>query len=213
MMEKKNSNNIISTNDKIIRAALRKILDKELKKYRKNGHNAEVFEEFGVRHGTARIDFAIINGILCGYEIKSDRDTLERLPEQAKEFNAVFDKLILVVGKRHLYKAMHIIPDWWGVMVAKIDANDRVIFQTIREPENSKEQVGLSIARLLWKEEALRILEERNKADGVRHKPRKFIYERLADILDTEALKQRVSTLLISREGWRAGAQLTLCDD
>jgi len=145
---------------------------------------------------------------MCGYEIKSDRDTLERLPMQVKEFSAVFDKLTLIVGKRHLYQAMHIIPEWWGVIVAKINAYDQVIFQTIREAENNSDQVKISIARLLWRNEALRILEDRNSADGVRHKPREFIYERLADILDIDTLKEQVSALLVSRKGWRSDAQL-----
>lgn len=203
MMNKKKSNT--STNDKIIRVAFRKILEKKLKSYRKNGHGAEIFEELGVRHGTARIDLAIINGIMCGYEIKSDRDTLERLPEQVKEFNSVFDELTLVVGKRHLYKAIHTIPDWWGIIVAKIDINNEVIFQTVRKPAKNKEQTKLSIARLLWRGEALRILEERSDADGMRSKPREFIYKKLADVIDANALKKQVSALLISRGDWRSG--------
>ena len=213
MLEKLNLNNMISTNDKVIRAALRNILYKELENYQKNGYNAEVFEEFGVRHGAARIDFAIINGVMCGYEIKSDRDTLERLQEQVKEFNTVFDKLTLVVGKRHLYQAMHFIPEWWGVMVAKVDAHDQVFFQTIRESETNNGQVKISIARLLWRREALRILEERDSADGVRHKPREFIYERLANVSDINTLKVQVSALLVSREGWRSDPQLASNDD
>ncbi|MBF8264938.1 MAG: hypothetical protein HW384_802 [Dehalococcoidia bacterium] len=212
-MEKLNLNNMISTNDKVIRAALRNILYKELGNYQKNGYNAEVFEEFGVRHGAARIDFALINGVMCGYEIKSDRDTLERLPEQMIEFNAVFDNLTLVVGKRHLYQAMHFIPEWWGVMVAKVDAHDQVFFQTIRESETNSGQVKISIARLLWRKEALRILEERDSADGVRHKPREFIYERLANVSDINTLKVQVSALLVSREGWRSDPQLASNDD
>lgn len=213
MLEKLNLNNMISTNDKVIRAALRNILYKELGNYQKNGYNAEVFEEFGVRHGAARIDFALINGVMCGYEIKSDRDTLERLPEQMIEFNAVFDNLTLVVGKRHLYQAMHFIPEWWGVMVAKVDAHDQVFFQTIRESETNSGQVKISIARLLWRKEALRILEERDSADGVRHKPREFIYERLANVSDINTLKVQVSALLVSREGWRSDPQLASNDD
>lgn len=209
MMETNIFHKIISTNDIIIRSALREYLKKRHAKDKK----LRIIEELGVRHGTARIDIAVVNGIMHGYEIKSDCDTLERLPEQMDEFDTIFDKLTLVVGKRHLYKAIHIVPDWWGIMVAKINTDNKVIFHTIREAENNQEQVGVSIARLLWREEALQILEERNKADDVRHKPRKFIYERLADTLDAEALKQRVGTLLISREGWRAGTQLTLCDD
>lgn len=205
-MQVKNQKNF-STTDKTIRAALRKFLEKKLETYCVQGSNAKIFEELGVQHGTARIDLAIVNGIMHGYEIKSDRDTLERLPEQIKEFGDVFDELTLVVGKRYLYKAIHILPDWWGIIVAKTDVDGQVILQSIREPEKNKEQVGLSIARLLWREEALHMLEERNKAEGLRHKSREFIYERLADEVDTETLMERVSALLVSREGWRSGPQ------
>lgn len=195
---------MISTNDLIIRAALKEDLESCHAKDKK----VRIIEELGVSHGTARIDIAVVNGIMHGYEIKSDRDTLERLPEQLEEFNNVFDKLTLVVGKRHLYRAIHMIPDWWGLMIAKFDANNDVIFQTIREPENNKGQIGISIARLLWRGEALQILEGKNSADGVRNKPREFIYERLADVLDTTSIKEQVNTLLVSREGWRSDSQL-----
>jgi hypothetical protein len=200
---------MLLTNDKIIRKALHALLDKELVRYRQRGYRAEIIEELGVHHGTARIDIALINGTMHGYEIKSDRDTLGRLPEQMDEFNTVFDKLTLVVGRRHLYQAMHIVPDWWGMVVTKFDSNNRLVFQTIRKPDNNKEQVGVSIAGLLWRKEALQILKERNEADGLLSKPRKIIYARLADILDVETLKKTVSTLLVSREHWRPGVQLT----
>lgn len=212
-MINKKSNNTFSTNDKIIRLAFRKVLDEELKKYRKSGHRAEIFEELGVRHGTARIDLAIVNGIMCGYEIKSDKDTLDRLPEQVKEFSAVFDKITLIVGKRHLYQAMHIIPDWWGVKIAKVNTNNQVVFQTIRRPGKNKKQNILSIAQLLWRKEALQILEEKNKADDVRNKPRKFIYEKLTNTLDDKTLKKQVSSMLIFREGWRSDVQLMSSGD
>ena len=158
----------------------------------------------GVRHGTARIDIAVIDGIMHGYEIKSDRDTLERLPEQINEFNDIFDKLTLVVGKRHLYHAVNIIPDWWGILVAKIGSNNEIVFYNIREAEDNQNQVGVSLARLLWREEALRILEEQNGAAGVRSKPREMIYERLANTLDVNAIKEQVKhTLRFSRKDRR----------
>lgn len=205
---------MVSTNDKIIRRALRTILDKDLKKYSpKNVNPTKVFEEFGVRHGTARIDIAVINGVMYGYEIKSDRDTLKRLSEQVNEYNAVFDKLTLVVGKRHLYDAIKLVPDWWGIIVAKININDKVIFNTIRKAENNPGQKQISIARLLWKEEALQILEKQNKAMGFRSKPRDLIYERLASVLDTKTLKKQVRhTLLVSRKDWRSDVRLMSSD-
>jgi len=208
-MEKKVFNNIVSTNDLIIRSALKK----NLKNCHAQDKKVRIIEELGIQHGTARIDIAVINGIMHGYEIKSDRDTLERLPEQMNEFNAVFDKLTLIVGKCHLYKAIHIVPDWWGIMVAKVNIKSQVIFHAIREPEDNQEQVKISIARLLWREEALQILEERNKAKGVRSKPREFIYERLANVLDSDSLKEQVSTLLVSREDWRSDLSLISSDD
>lgn len=199
---------MLATNDKIIRRALQDFLHEDLVRYRRRGYSAEIIEELGVQHGTARIDFAVINGVMHGYEIKSDCDTLERLPEQVREFNTVFDRLTIVVGKRHLYQAMHIVPDWWGIMIAKFDNNNRLVLQMIREPDRNSEQAGLSIARLLWRKEALQILEERNKAEGLRSKPRETIYAKLADVFDNRTLKKKVSAALISRDSWRPGAQL-----
>ncbi len=202
MIEKQKSKNILSTNDLIIRSALKVVLKKKHAKDRE----LRIIDELGVQHGSVRIDIAVINGIMHGYEIKSDRDTLARLPEQMTEFNTVFDQLTLVVGKQHLYQAIHIVPDWWGITIARMNSKGKVVFQTIREPEDNKEQDKVSIARLLWRDEALRILEEQNQAYGVRSKPREFVYQRLADVLEAEALKERVrKTLLVPRKDWRFG--------
>lgn len=208
-------NKQISTNDKIIRAALLAVLEKDIKKINLNdNHHSKIFEEFSISHGLARIDIAVINDILHGYEIKSDRDTLKRLSEQMNEYNDVFDKITLVVGKCHLYNAINIIPDWWGIVIAKIDINRNVVFHIIREADYNPEQKGVPIARLLWREEALRILESQNKATGFRSKPRNLIYERLVSVLDKETLKEMVKdTLLISRKDWRSDVQLMSCGD
>lgn len=205
---------LVPTNDKIIRTALRTILENAEKINLNNKHSSKIFEEFGVRHGTARIDIAVINGTMHGYEIKSDRDTLKRLSEQMNEYNAVFDRITLVAGRRHLYNAINIIPEWWGIMIAKIDINKNVAFHTIREADDNPEQIGVFIARLLWREEALRILEDQNKAIGFRSKPRDLIYERLAGVLDMETLKDKVKdTLLVSRKDWRSDVQLMSSGD
>ena len=196
--------------DKEIRIELKHLLKEEYK----NIPNTLIVDELGLGHGQVRVDIAVINGVMHGYEIKSDKDKLDRLPEQMKEYNAVFDKLTLVVGRRHLYNAINIIPDCWGIVVVKIDINNKVVFHTIREAEDNQEQIGISIARLLWREEALQILEEQNKAAGVRSKPRELIYERLANELDTYSLKERVRyALLFSRKDWRSDVRLMLSGD
>ena len=68
---------------------------------------------------------AAVNGVMHGFEIKSDIDSLARLPHQTELYSSVFDKITLVVGATHLYHAFNIIPDWWGVLVARIDKTGR----------------------------------------------------------------------------------------
>ncbi len=196
----------MTTNDKIIRSALKE----NLENLHASDHKLRIVEELGVKHGAARVDIAVINGILHGYEIKSDRDTLLRLPEQVDIYNSVFDQITLVVGKSHLYEAINIVPDWWGITIAKIDADSSVVFNCIREAKDNLEQDSVSIARLLWRNEALGILEEVGQADGLRSKPRGFIYERLSKIFDQKTLEEKVREMLFFREGWRSDAPLVL---
>lgn len=207
-MKKKNNNVTIPTNDMIIRYALKR----ELINHHKKDKKVRIIEELGVQHGDARVDIAIVNGIMHGYEIKSDQDTLRRLPEQINIFNSVFDKITLIVGKNHLYQAIKIIPEWWGVTIAKIGNNGSVLFNVIREEEFNKDQNSISIARLLWREEALNILEKNNKAKGFYSKPRSFIYEKLANILDQKTLNKEVRETLFLRTDWRPEAPLLIND-
>lgn len=208
-MEKIKFNNKISTNDITIRSALKKLLTNR----HAQDEKVRIIEELGVQHGSARVDIAVVNGIMHGYEIKSDQDTLQRLPRQMDVFNSVFDKITLVVGKNHLYRAINIVPEWWGIMVAKSNNNGSVIFNLIRGEEFNKNQDSVSIAKLLWREEALRILEKNKVADGFYSKPRDFIYKKLASVLDQEALSEEVREKLFLRADWRPDAPLILNGD
>ncbi len=188
----------------MIRVVLKEVLALRHSKDKK----VRIIEELGVHHGNARVDIAVVNGIMHGYEIKSDLDTLLRLPEQIEVYNSVFDKMTLIVGKSHLYEAIKIIPDWWGVVVAKADKDGVVTFNTIREEETNENQNKLSIAKLLWREEALRILEDIDEAKGLRSKPRDLIYSKLSTVLDQETLGKKVRETIFFRTTWRSESPL-----
>lgn len=207
-MKKNNSHNMITTNDLVIRSALRKILEERHAKDKK----VRIIEELGIQHGTSRVDIAVVNGALHGYEIKSDKDTLERLPEQIYAFNSVFDKITLVVGKKHLYEAINMVPEWWGITVAKTNPNALITFNLIREGDLNKKLDSISVARLLWREEALGILKEQGKAKGFYSKTRDLIYEKLSEVLDREKLGEKVRETLFLRKDWRPESSLTLND-
>jgi hypothetical protein len=151
----------------------------------------------------------VVNGILHGFEIKSDRDTLNRLPSQREAYNSVFDKVTLVVGAKHFVDAFKIVPNWWGIETAHLDENGSVFFNTIREAGENPKQDEISIARLLWKNEALDLLESEGKAEGVRSKPRELVYERVAETIEIDVLKKYVRNVLQGpRQNWRSDLQL-----
>jgi hypothetical protein len=195
----------LPTNDADIRIALKT----KLEIHHVQDKKVRIIEELGIHHGAARIDIAVINGLMHGYEIKSDLDTLFRLPEQIEIYNAVFDKVTLVVGKSHLFHAINIIPDWWGVLIAK-NSNGEISFNRIRDEELNRDQDSISLARLLWRKEALGILEGVGAAKGLCSKSRDLIYEKLAAILDRQALSEKVREIIFFRTDWRPDAPLVL---
>ena len=192
-----------------IRKTLKKIL---FKKYSKSTDTV-IIEELGLGHGTTRIDLAVVNGFLHGFEFKSDKDNLERLPHQAAMYNKVFDKITLIVGYRHAFEAIKIIPDWWGIKIAEKNTNDEVKFITVRREKKNSSLDKLFLAKLLWKEEAINLLKEFGLINGLRSKTRKSIYNTLIDVADIEAIQNRVRERLINRTGWRVDVQQKLYDD
>lgn len=106
--------------------------------------DTRIVEELGLNHGEARIDVAVVNGVIHGFEIKSQKDTLERLPTQLPVYSASLDYVTLVVHESHVKKACALIPKWWGVQVVKGTA-ENVTFQQRRSskpnPARSEERV------------------------------------------------------------------------
>ena len=193
-----------STNDLIIRDALRKVLEKKHAKDKK----LRIIDELGVHHGSVRIDIAVINGIMHGYEIKSDCDTLMRLPQQMEAYCAIFDQVTIVVGTKHFINVFRMIPDWWGIETAHVNEDGSIFFNQIRKPTDNPGQDNMAIARLLWRQEALDKLEALGMAKGIRSKPRELVYERLAKSIHLKPLKRYVRSVLhSSRQNWRSVGQ------
>lgn len=163
--------------------------------------DTRIVEEMGIWSGSVRIDVAVINGELAGYEIKSEHDTLERLPTQAEIFSRSFDRMTLVVGAKHAKKANAIIPKWWGIIIAKqttagLSLSDRRSAKINPRPD------PMMVARLLWKDEAVNILRYYNLDRGFKSKPAEIIYGRLAAELPYACLSQHVCDTLKARTGW-----------
>lgn len=175
-----------------------------------NDPDTLMIDELGILNGATRIDIAVINGQIEGYELKSERDTLERLPTQRDLYNRVLDRISLVVAENHREAAEGIIPDWWGLAIAS-NGRDGVEVTRERSPEMNPGLDAATLASLLWRDEALAVLDRYGAARGVRSKPREALYERLAVALDLDMVRAEVRAALKARAGWRVDRRSQQC--
>lgn len=193
--------------DRDVRSALRrKVLAEHMR-----DPGTLVIDELGVAHGSARVDIAVVNGKLHGYEIKSDADTLNRLPAQAVAYNAVFDLVTIVAGTKHLEHLEDSVPAWWGIKAARQGPRGAIHFDVVRPARKNPAIAPVDLAHLLWRDEAVAVLENAGLR-GVRSKNRAALYELLATHLSLDELRAVVRTTLKSREGWRSDAQRVTYD-
>ena len=151
-----------------------------------------------------RIDIATLNGEFSGYEIKSSRDTLSRLPGQADLYGRVFDRVTLVVTNQHHDKALDLLPQWWGIMVARQDG-ERVILEPEREPTINPELDAHALAQLLWRSEALGEMKACGLAKGLSKQCRDDIVLALSQSVSVGELREIVHTRIRARPDWRDG--------
>lgn len=161
-----------------------------------------VVEEFCTHFGTSRIDIAVVNGALWGYEIKSEADRLGRLPGQVKAFSEVFDYVTLVAAGKHMSRSMAIVPSWWGAVEAQ-KHQAQVQLKERRKPQRNTAVNPRAVASLLWRGELLSLLELMNADSGVRSASRAALIEALVAQLQPTDLSRVVRESIRARRAWR----------
>ncbi len=157
--------------------------------------------EFWVPRSNERADVAVIGASMDGFEIKTGRDTLKRLPRQAAAYARVFDRCYVVLAERHVEDALDILPAWWGITVIRGDSMPS--FERIREAGINHSVDAETLIRLLWRDEVHATL----CAFGAPPEPgagRFRMWEQLLALVDLEALKVAVRGALIQRDPARA---------
>lgn len=157
-----------------------------------------ILEELGVYRGSVRADVALVNGVIHGYEIKSDRDSLRRLGAQVELYSKCFDHATLVVGTRYLKDALDILPRWWGVLRVT-SPPPGLHFKSIRAARKNPDREARVLAELLWLDNAILLLERHGLARGVRGKPRRVVWDRICEHLSIDAISAAVRENLKAR--------------
>lgn len=158
--------------------------------------------EWSICVGATRVDIAAINGSITGCEVKSAQDNFGRLESQMRLYSAVLDTAVLVVeGNVAAAHAEGIIPDWWGLWSASKKTNG-VGLEFVRAPAPNPAPDALSIAQLLWRDEAYDVLDRRGLSMGLRKATRWRLWEALADQLPLLVLQREARAAIKARQGW-----------
>ena len=156
--------------------------------------------------GQVRVDVAVVDKALRGYEIKSARDTLRRLPLQARIYSQVLDFRGARGRRASTVAACALIPSWWEVLIVGGDPAEPFVDRLRPAAPNPKVDAA-ALVQLLWRDEAISELARRGLDRGVRSKPRQCAWDRLVEHVEVGDLKAVVRQRLKTRRGWRGSSQ------
>lgn len=181
---------------------IRPVLLEQLRTQDCGGAETLVVEELGLCQGKARVDVAVVNGSLHGYEIKSERDRLQRLSGQQEVYSRVLDFVTMVVSPRHLVKVESSVPYWWGISRVVYEG-EFIKIHRVRSPKKNPEVDPRALVQLLWRDEALELLSEIGLNGSLAKNRRSVLWSILLDNFTVNELRIAVRQKLKRRQNWR----------
>ena len=189
----------LGTTDADIRSALHA---KRLRRA-KSRPDTLVIDELGLAHARSRIDVAVINGCIHGYEIKSAKDNLDRFVTQIDIYRQTLQKLTFVAAPKHVASIMTHAPEWCGVIAAEQGPRDGISFHVLRNAIANPEIDPVMMAHLLWRDEVTELLAQAGYAPKDLRRPRKQLYEMLCEAMSLREITAFIRTFMVERQAWR----------
>ncbi|WOD11147.1 sce7726 family protein [Pseudomonas sp. NyZ704] len=115
---------------------------------------ASMIGEFRV--GGNKADLVILNGTSKAYEIKSERDKLDRLAAQVVTYSQVFSSVEVLCAEKHLPDVLAVVPDFVGVSVLTDRFQISNFRKSIEEPGRTQ---PASILDAMTRREAVMVLK------------------------------------------------------
>lgn len=116
-----------------------------------------LIDELSVHNGNARADLVALYEYAHCFEIKSDKDTLSRLCRQVSYYDFTFKKNTLVTTEKFVEKAKALIPEYWGLWVAKTNSESDVKIYNYRAAKVNKNWLPEKALLTLWKSELFKL--------------------------------------------------------
>jgi len=159
-----------------------------------------LIEELQLERGRARVDLALVGKELEAFELKSDFDNFARMHNQIHAYNRVFDKITLVTGGAHALAATAVVPSWWGIVRIERSADGSLRSHVVRAATSHDRQEPLSLAMLLWRDEAAEVLDTKVGHHSPKRATRPQLQIQLAQTLDFSTLREVVAAALAQRD-------------
>jgi hypothetical protein len=190
---------LATTKDSDIRAAL------HAKRFRRARAQPDtlIIDELGLAHAKSRIDIAVINGCIHGYEIKSAKDTLDRLAPQIDVYRETLQKLTIVAAPKHVAGILANAPQWCGLIAAEQGPRGGISFHMVRNAVTNPDLDPVMLAHLLWRDEVIYLLGQAGYAPKDLRRPRKQLYEMLCEAMTLREITASIRTFMVQRQAWR----------
>jgi hypothetical protein len=182
---------------------IRSALHSKRLRHQKSRPDTLIIDELGLAHARSRVDVAVINGCIHGYEIKSAQDNLERLGSQIDVYRQALHKVTIVSAQRHVSKVMATIPDWCGVIEVIQGARGGIGLQPIRLARMNPDIDPIILAHLLWRPEVLDLLSRLGYSPKELRGPRKQLYEMLCEAMTLREITASIREFMARRQTWR----------
>jgi hypothetical protein len=189
-----------------IRAVLKPALEKRFAKT-----PSLVIEELGFNDHVARIDIAVVNCALHAYEIKSERDNLDRLPQQLLHYHDQFHFITVVAAHSHLADIFSLVDERVGIIQAT-SGRTKVQLKHVR-PAKRISQSADRIARLFWWNEAIAVLEKHGLAGGAKRLKANELRQKLQLHFTTPQLLEELRVTLVARRAQQSAERQSSNDD
>jgi hypothetical protein len=150
----------------------------------------------------ARLDALLVADRISGFEIKSDVDSLSRLPRQVEAYGMVVERATLVVGERHRAAASALVPAWWNIWVARW-RGDEVAIRQVRGGRLNPSIDSLAVTSFLSRDDLVEALRARGHSRLSSMSVDQLRLSVASELGRKETLKYARATML-ARQDWRS---------
>lgn len=172
--------------------------------YETLGERLRIMEEFPLkeryqRKAHSRVDALLVWDGLTGFEIKSDRDSLARLPMQIKYYTRYCDSNYIVVGSKYLERVQEEVPENWGIIHAYRQEDGTVKLEFLREAIRAPRNRLRTQLKLLWRAELIAIVKKHGLG-GVSTRNKAELSALLYQNLSEQELRREICETLMERD-------------